>query len=82
MDFVEGLPKSQGFDNVWRVVDRLTKYADFTPITHHFSTKIVTQLFVKQILRLHGIPPSIVSNRGSVFTILFLQELLKVVQEI
>lgn len=78
IDFVEGLPNSQGFNSVWVVVDRLTKYAHFVPLSHPFLTKTVALFFVKHILKLHGMPQSIVSDRGSVFTSLFWKELFKI----
>lgn len=62
MDFIEGLPTSQGVDTIMVVVDRPSKYAHFVTLKHPFSAKIVVVAFVKQIVRLHGFPRSIVSD--------------------
>ncbi|XP_071939145.1 uncharacterized protein [Coffea arabica] len=64
MDFVTGLPRSQkGFDAIWVIVDRLTKSAHFLPVSMSFSLEKLVKLYTEEILRLHGIPVSIVSDR-------------------
>jgi hypothetical protein len=68
MDFVEGLPKSEGYDSILVVVDRLKKFAHFIPLRHPFSAAQVARAFWDNIVKLHGVPVSIVSDRGSVFT--------------
>ena len=69
MDFVTGLPKvSGGFDSIFVVVDKLTKVAHFIPIRTSATATDVAQLFVKEIVRLHGIPARIISDRDAKFT--------------
>jgi hypothetical protein len=69
MDFVVGLPKAPtGQDSIWVIVDRLTKSAHFIPFHITDSVSKLTELYVKEIVRLHGIPTSIVSDRDSRFT--------------
>ena len=63
MDFVKGLPKSQQKSVVFIVVDRFTKYVHFIPLTHHYTTIKVAQLFMQFVLKLHGMPSTIVSDR-------------------
>lgn len=66
MDFITGLPKSQGKDVVMVVVDRLSKSAHFVALHHPFIT--VASLFFDNVLKLHGMPASIVCNRDPTFT--------------
>ena len=69
MDFVTGLPRtSSGYDSIWVVVDRLTKSAHFIPINTGYPMKKLTQAYLRDIVRLHGVPSSIVSDRDPRFT--------------
>ena len=80
MDFVVRLPLTGSkHDSVWVVVDRLTKSAHFLPVRTDYSLNKLTELYIKEIVRLHGIPISIISDRDPRFTSRFwgkLQEAL------
>ena len=56
MDFITGLPRAQGRDCIYVVVDRLKKFTHFFPITATYTTTQVVELFFKEIFRLHGLP--------------------------
>ena len=66
-DFVNGLPISQRLDTVMVIVDRLTKYVHLIGLSHPFFVAKVAGLFAQNVLKLHGMPTSIVSNRDPVF---------------
>ena len=69
MDFVTGLPRAQRqHDAIWVIVDRLTKSAHFLPINVEDSLENLAQLYVDEIVRLHGVLVSIVSDRDPRFT--------------
>ena len=69
MNFVTGLPRSsKGNDAIWVIVDRLTKSAHFIPYRVGQSTEQLTKRYMEEIVRLHGIPICIVSDRDSRFT--------------
>ena len=69
MDFVVGLPlKGRRHDSVWVVVDRLTKSTHFLPVRTDYSLNKLAELYIKEIVRLHGIPVSIISDRDPRFT--------------
>ena len=69
MDFVTGLPRTQRrHDAIWVIVDRLTKSAHFLPINVEDSLEKLAQLYVDEIVRLHWVPVSIVSDRDPRFT--------------
>ena len=76
MDFVSGFPLTQKkHDSVWVIVDNLTKSAHFLPIQLDYSMDRLTDMYVSEIVQLHGIPLSIVSNRNPRFTSRFWKEL-------
>ena len=68
MDFITGLPKVQGKDNIYVVVDRLTKFSHFFAITSTISTSEFVSLFLKYVFRLHGLPKPIISDWDNNFT--------------
>lgn len=67
MDFIEALPKSDGYSVILVVVDRLTKYAHFLPVKHPYTAISIAKLFLDNIVKLHGLPKSIVSDRDPIF---------------
>ncbi|GAA0138671.1 hypothetical protein LIER_00371 [Lithospermum erythrorhizon] len=78
MDFLMGLPRSVNrFDAIWVIVDRLTKSAHFLPIREDLSLDNFAKLYVKDIVRLHGVPLTVVSDRDSRFTSKFWRSLQK-----
>jgi hypothetical protein len=77
MDFIEGLPLSQGHSVIFVIVDRLSKYAHFVSLSHPYSDAKIAQLFISHVFKLHGMPNSIVSDRDPTFTSAFWQELFK-----
>jgi transposase InsO family protein len=69
MDFMIGLPRTQKWnDSIWVIIDRLTKVAHFVPVKTTFGGATLARLYLKEIVRLHGIPRKIVSDRGTQFT--------------
>ncbi|GJU47975.1 putative nucleotidyltransferase, ribonuclease H [Tanacetum coccineum] len=78
MDFVTGLPTTQKrHDAIWVVVDRLTKSAHFLPIRKNYGISKLAEIFRQEIVRLHGTPTSIVSDRDPKFTSRFWKGLQK-----
>ncbi|KAL0556646.1 hypothetical protein IC582_005160 [Cucumis melo] len=69
MDFITGLPRTlRGFTVIWVVVDRLTKSAHFVPGKSTYTASKWAQLYMSEIVILHGVPVSIVSDRDARFT--------------
>jgi hypothetical protein len=77
MDFIEGLPKVAGKSVILIVVDRLSKYVHFILLSHPYTADSVARAFFSEIVRLHGIPTSIVSDCDPVFTSTFWRALFK-----
>jgi hypothetical protein len=68
MDFIEGLSLSPGASVIIVVVDRLSKYAYFVSIAHPFTATKITNVFMNNVFKLHGISISIISDRDAIFT--------------
>jgi hypothetical protein len=76
MDFIVGLPRTQvGYGSTWVIMDRLSKVAHFIPVkTAYYGAKLA-ELYMSQIVCLHGVPKKIVSDRGYQFTSKFWEKL-------
>ena len=76
MEFVSGLPLTPSKkDSIWVLVDRLTKSAHFIPVRTDYSLQKLAKLYVAEIVRLHEVPMSIISDRDPRFTSRFWQKL-------
>lgn len=77
MDFIEGLPCVHDKSVILSVIDCFSKYGYFILLGHPYTATTVTRVFFHEIVRLHGIPHSIVSDRDPVFTSAFWQDLFR-----
>ena len=77
IDFVDGLPKSQRMDVIIMVVDRLKNYVHFIALSHLIFVAKVAHLFAQHILKLHGMPTSLIFDRDPVFTAKFWAKLMR-----
>ena len=68
MDFITGLPKSEGKSVIMVVVDKLTKHAYFCALSHPFKANTTSTALMETIQKLHGNPKIIVSDRDPIFT--------------
>jgi hypothetical protein len=80
MDFIVGLPDSDGCTQIWVIVDRFSKMAHFIPLPTKVTAPELARIFLREIWKLHGLPASIVSDRDSKFTGHFWTELLKLLE--
>ena len=63
MDFVTGLPRSpKGHEAIWVIMDKMTKTTHFIPVKMTYSLDQLAQIYIDEIMSLHGVPASIVSD--------------------
>lgn len=80
MDFITQLPPSNGFTSILVFVDRLTKMAHFVPTHDEVDANETMTLFLEHVVRAHGLPDDIVSDRGTTFTAQFTQAFMSALQ--
>jgi hypothetical protein len=72
MNFIMGLPhSSRGYNSVWVIVDCLTKSTHIIPASTNYRVRQYAELYMQHIVRHHGIPKIIISDRGSIFVACF-----------
>ena len=77
MDFILGLPSSDQYDCIMVVIDKFTKYGHFIPVKHPYTAQKISELFLDNIYKLHGMTRYIVSDRDPVCTSRFWQALMR-----
>jgi hypothetical protein len=76
MDFIVGLPNtSRHHDSIWVIVDKLTKTTHFIPVHSTLRTENYAEINIYRVVRLHGIPKTIISYRGAQFIARFWEQL-------
>ena len=75
MDFIIKLPLAQGYDSILVVCDRITEMAYFVPAMKRTSVEGVARLFQNNVWKLHGLPESIITDRGAQFAAEMMKEL-------
>jgi hypothetical protein len=68
LDFIIGLPKSEGYEVIMVIVERFTKFNYFIPLKHSYTAITMASAFFNNIYLSHDLPTSIVSDRDSIFT--------------
>jgi len=74
-DFITKLPLAKGYDSILVVCDRMTKMAHFVPTTEKTSAEGVVRLFRDNVWKLHGLPESIITDRGAQYAAGMMKEL-------
>lgn len=77
-NFIEKTPKSKAYDTILVVVDRFSKYAHFLPLKHLFTVVHVAHVLLDHVVKLHGLPKHIVSDRDRIFASAFWTQLFKI----
>ena len=77
MDFIIGFPKVNGFTSIMAIMDRFSKYGTFVPMPKECAAEMTVKLFMKNIVKLYGIPTDIVSDHDTRFTERFWQTLFQ-----
>lgn len=77
MDFIKSLPNSYKYSIILVVVDGLTKYAHFIPVIHHYIMSKIAQVFANNVMKFHGLPESILTDRDVTFTRKFCKSCFK-----
>ena len=78
MDFIIVLPRSCiKHDSIWVIVDKMTKSAHFYPVKNTHWAEDYSKLYIQEVVRLHGVPVSIFSNRVAQFTGQFYKSIQK-----
>ena len=67
MDFITDLPPLHGYDAMLVMVDRFTKMTHSAPCAKTISVEATTDLFLKKVVRLHGLPDDVTSDRAPQF---------------
>ena len=76
MNFITGLPRtSHGYNSIWVIVDRLTKIAHFIPVHTEYRVRKYAEIYLDRIICLHGVPKTIISERGAQFIAWFWEQL-------
>jgi hypothetical protein len=74
LDFITGRPH---YEAILVVVDRLTNYGHFVPLKHPYTAKAIAESFVKEVVRLHEVPISVISDCDPLFMSLFCREFFR-----
>lgn len=77
IDFIEGVARSKGKDSIVVIVDRLNKFAHFISLTRPFYAKTVAEKFIGNVVKLHSMPYTTISDRDLIFVSNFWQEFFK-----
>ena len=77
-DFITGLPNSSGSNAILVIVDRLTKFAYFLPCCNTINADQLTRTFLRHVWSIHGLPDTLITDRGSLFTSRFWSRLLQI----
>lgn len=78
MEFIDGLPRSHGYEVILVVVDGLSKYGHFIPSTHPYTAQSVAKVFLDNTVKLHGLLDSIVSDKDAKLLSSFWHELFSI----
>jgi len=76
MDFINGLPKTEGNEVIFVVVDCFSKYAHFLALSHPYTNSLVVKSFKDNIYKLHGVPTTIISVKDPIFLNQFLKKII------